>query len=46
MSPSLRTLVIASGNRGKIREFEHLLNSLPLQITERLEADLITASKS
>ena len=37
MSPSLRTLVIASGNRGKIREFEHLLNSLPLQITAQPE---------
>ena len=33
MSPSLRTLVIASGNLGKIREFEHLLTGLPLQIT-------------
>ena len=33
MSPTLRTLVIASGNRGKIREFEHLLSSLPLRIT-------------
>ena len=33
MSPSPRTLVIASGNRGKIREFEQLLNSLPLRIT-------------
>ena len=33
MSPSLRTLVIASGNLGKIREFEQLLTGLPLQIT-------------
>ena len=33
MNPSLRPLVIASGNRGKIREFEQLLNSLPLRIT-------------
>ena len=33
MSPSLRTLVIASGNLGKIREFEQLLTGLPLQIS-------------
>ncbi|WP_186596209.1 RdgB/HAM1 family non-canonical purine NTP pyrophosphatase [Synechococcus sp. PROS-7-1] len=37
MSPSPRTLVIASGNRGKIREFEHLLSSLPLRITAQPE---------
>jgi len=33
MSPTLRTLVIASGNLGKIREFESLLGGLPLRIT-------------
>lgn len=37
MSPSPRTLVIASGNRGKIREFEHLLSNLPLRITAQPE---------
>jgi XTP/dITP diphosphohydrolase len=32
LSPSPTVLVIASGNAGKIREFAHLLGSLPLEV--------------
>ena len=37
MSMNKRTLVIASGNPGKVREFEGLLSGLPLQVTAQPE---------
>ncbi len=36
-TPATTTLVIASGNAGKVREFAHLLADLPLQIRQQPE---------
>ena len=36
-----RTLVIASGNPGKVKEFEDLLSGLPLKVQAQPELSLI-----